>query len=108
MDFISSTILSGLLYDGLKGGAKLSVELLKEKLQGWLIDDSVAELLVDQLKDKQIERLNAHYIQEEINSSSSIMECLKQIKPDPNCPPPSQVHYGSGDNVGRDKVIYQK
>ena len=34
MDILSASILSGLIYDGVKGGAVIGFDMLKSKLQG--------------------------------------------------------------------------
>ena len=38
MDFLTATILSGIVYDTLKCGVMLSADNLKNKLTDWLID----------------------------------------------------------------------
>ena len=84
MDFLTSTILSGMLYDGFKSGATLTVNFLKEKLQGWLFDNDVLEQLTDKLKVLELEDLAEHAIEKEINRTPSVLDCIKQIKVDQN------------------------
>ncbi|EJL6514227.1 MULTISPECIES: GapS6a family protein [Vibrio] len=81
MDFLTATILSGLIYDGVKDGATIGFDLLKSKLQGWLIDDNQIQLLVEQLKDAGInEDLAPHAIERKIEEHQPLTKLLKQIK----------------------------
>lgn len=55
MDFISSSILGGLLWDGIKKGLPLTMEYLQQNTQGYRINDSIfAQLkqLTQQLPQK--------------------------------------------------------
>ena len=63
MNFLSSTILSGILYDGFKTGAKLTVSFLKENLQGWLFDDAMLEQLARNLQALELEELADYRIE---------------------------------------------
>ncbi|WP_283629218.1 GapS6a family protein [Shewanella baltica] len=81
MDFLTATILSGLIYDGVKGGAMIGFDLLKSKLQGWLIDDNQIQLLVEELKEAGInEDLAPHAIERKIQEHQPLTKLLKQIK----------------------------
>lgn len=81
MDFLTSAILSGLLYDGIKDGAVIGFELLKSKLQGWLIDDNQIKLMVEQLKEAGInEDLAPHAMERKIEAHKPLLDLLKQIK----------------------------
>lgn len=108
MEFLTSTILSGMLYDGYKSGAALTTSFLKQKLQGWLFDDEVIEQLSSQLKALELEDLGEHSIEKKINTTPSVLDCMKRIKIDQNIGSVSQVHSGSGDNVAGNKVTYNK
>ena len=108
MDFLTSTVLSGMLYDGFKNGAKITASFLKEKLQGWLFDDVVIGQLADRLKVLELDDLAEHVIERKINESSNVLDCIKEIKIDQNIGSVTQVHSGSGDNVAGNKVTYNK
>jgi hypothetical protein len=108
MDFLTSTILSGMLYDGFKSGATLTASFLKEKLQGWLFDEDVIKQLTDNLKVLELEDLAEHAIEKKINRTPSVLDCIEQIKIDQNIGSVTQVHNGSGDNVAGNKVTYNK
>jgi hypothetical protein len=108
MDFLTSTALSGMLYDGFKTGAKLTVCFLKEKLQGWLFDDDVVEQLADKLKSLELDDLAEHVIERRINETPSVLDCMQGIRIDQTIGSVSQIHSGSGDNVAGNKVTYNK
>ena len=108
MEFLSSTLLSGMLYDGFKKGASLTSDFLKEKLQGWLFDDDLVEQLTDRLKELELDDLAEHAIERKINSAPAILDCIKEIKIDQNIGSVTQLHSGSGDNVAGNKVTYNK
>lgn len=108
MDFLTSTILSGMLYDSFKSGATLTASFLKEKLQGWLFDDDVVEQLADKLKALELEDLSEHAIEKKINKTPSVLDCIKQIKIEQNIGSVTQFHSGIGDNVAGNKYTNYK
>ncbi len=108
MGFLSATVLSGMLYDGFKTGAKLTVDLLKDKLQGWLIDDVVVKQLTDELKALELGDLAQRVIERKINETPKILDCIREIKLDQSIGSVIQNHNGSGDNVAGSKITYNK
>ena len=72
MDFLTSTILSGLLYDGFKSGALLTIDLLKEKLTGWIFDEETLHELTHKLESMHLDDLSEHAIERKINEASEI------------------------------------
>ncbi len=107
MDFLTSTVLSGMLYDCFKVGAKLTTDILKEKLQGWLFDDALLGQLADELSAMELDSFSERTIENKINESPSILNYLQHIKPEKNISSAIQTHYGSGDNVVN-KTVYNK
>lgn len=82
MDFMTATILSGLIYDGVKAGATIGYDMLKSKLQGWIIDDEQIQIIIEQLKEAGIdEDLAPHAIERKIKEHQPLIELLKEIKP---------------------------
>jgi|GEM_PF-495629 hypothetical protein len=108
MDFLTSTVLSGILYDGFKAGTILSASFLKDKLQGWLFDDVLVQQLADELKSLKLEDLAEHAIERKINETPNVLNCMKEIKMEQTIGSVSQIHSGTGDNVAGNKVIYNK
>ena len=47
MDFITSAILGGLLWDGMKAGLPLTLDYIQSKAQGYILDDSTLTKLED-------------------------------------------------------------
>ena len=109
MDFLTSTFLSGVLYDGFKG-AEISSDFLKEKLQGWLIDDELLEKLVEKVNSLELQDYGEHVIERKLRESGDLQEILKLIKPEQNTKIGSvtQNHSGSGDNIVGNKTVYHK
>jgi len=106
MDFLSTAVLSGIAYDILKKGLSLSASNLKEKLKDWaeveIIVPRIAEelnklALTDDMSEKAIER--------SINQSQSLLELLTTVKKPQVSNVIVQHHTGSGDNIGRNKII---
>ncbi|WP_421180250.1 GapS6a family protein [Aeromonas enteropelogenes] len=85
MDFLTATILSGLIYDGVKAGAAIGFDMLKSKLQGWIVDDVQIQTIVEQLKEAGIhEELAPHAIERRINEQQPLLRLLQEIKPSPS------------------------
>jgi hypothetical protein len=109
MDFITTTIFSGMLYDGFKNGIAITTDFLKDSLQGWLIDDPLLEKLADKVNALELKDYGERAIERQLNESIELQEILKLIKPEQNTNIGSvtQNHSGSGDNVVN-KTIYNK
>jgi len=106
-EFLTATILSGVTYDMLKYGAILSVETLRERLKNWLIGEQELSLLADGLNNLQLtDEMSETAIERKIAASLELTELLKNIKPTTENNTIIQNHSGSGDNVGRDKIIH--
>ncbi|AMM82859.1 MULTISPECIES: GapS6a family protein [Pasteurella] len=85
MEYLTATILAGLLYDGFKNGSSICYKLLKSKLQGWIIDDNQLNKLVSELKKAGVnEDLASHVIERKINEHPQLTEILKNLKPSNN------------------------
>ncbi len=110
MDFLTSTLLSGMLYDGFREGGAITSNFLKEKLQNWLFDDAVLEDLADKVNDLELQDYNERVIERKLNESLELQEILKLVTPDQNASIGSVTmnHSGSGDNVVGNKTVYHK
>jgi hypothetical protein len=108
MDFLTSTVLSGVLYDGFKKGAAITSDFLKEKLQGWLIDNELLENLTEKVNTLQLQDYGELVIERKLNQSEELQEMLKLITPvqNTNIGMVTQNHSGSGDNV-INKTVYK-
>ena len=108
MDFLTSTILSGIAYDVLKCGMLLTTDNLKDRLRDWIIDDSTLPALAGELKKLSLtNEMSESAIERKIITSPELISLLENIKPMSEGNTIIQYHNGSGDNVGRDKIINQ-
>ena len=105
MDFISSAVLSGFLYDMLKHGASISADIVKAKLKDWVVSDIVSSALSDEISKLNLnDELSESAIEKKINQAPKLMELMATIKKAENVTTIIQNHSGTGDNVGRDKI----
>ena len=81
MEFLNAAILSGLIYDGVKTGVAFHYEVLKSKLQDWLIDDSQMQKIYEHLEEVGVnEELSQNAIEKRINSSQLLLELIGQVR----------------------------
>ncbi|NOV29050.1 hypothetical protein [Methylomonas sp. ZR1] len=106
-EFLTATILSGIAYDVMKCGVVLSIDELKQRLKGWLISDTEIVILTDELKNLELtNQMSETAIERRILDSHQIQSIIKNIKPASEGNTIIQHHSGSGDNIGRDKIIH--
>jgi hypothetical protein len=106
MDFLTATILSGITYDLIKCGTLLTADNFKERLREWVIGDSSLIVLADELNKLNLSsEMSELAIEKRITASPELMSLLQKIKPIEVATTINQSHSGSGDNVGRDKII---
>jgi len=104
MEFITSAVLSGLLYDMLKHQVSLTADNIKEKLQGWLVDDSIAKSVEIELVKLQLsDEMSESAIANKLASADELAVLLREIKSTTQTTI-IQTHSGSGDNVAGDKI----
>lgn len=105
MEFITTTILSGVIYDILKRGVFLTKDVLANNLKKWLIDDATLEKLAIKLQELNLnDEMSEKAIEREINSSNQIKELLTKISAH-NVDIDIQIHSGTGDNIIGNKII---
>ncbi len=106
MEFMSATILSGVLYDCLKHGTYVTASKLKEKFQGWIIDDQLATKLESQVTALKLnDEMSEKAITKHIEASLELNRLLREIRPVAQASVINQVHNGTGDNIAGDKII---
>lgn len=82
MDFLTSTILSGLAWDGIKYAGSVSSNYLKEKLTTWIIDDKELEIIASKINDiPEAYKKNEKFLELAIEEDAQLMELLKKINP---------------------------
>jgi len=105
MEFITIAALSGILYDMLKHQVSLTADNIKEKLQGWLVDDSIANAVEAELVKLQLsDEMSESAIAKKLDCSNELTALLKEIKPTTQTTI-IQTHSGTGDNVAGNKTI---
>ena len=109
MEYFTTTLLSGLLYDAFKEQVFISSNFLKSKLQGWIFDDDQLEKLATKINTLDLHDYSEKRIEKELNGSEELQNILHQIKPEKSTIIGSvkQKHNGSGDNIVGNKTVYQ-
>jgi hypothetical protein len=106
MDFLTASILSGIAYDMVYTGIKFTTSTVKERFKEWVIDDAVASVIADELIKLELnEDHSPKFIEKQLNNSQELLTILEKIQPTQVI---NQTSYGSGDNIGRDKIINHK
>jgi hypothetical protein len=107
MDFLTGAILSGIAYDMIKCGVMLSKDELKERLRDWIIGDNELLILSNELKKLELtDEMSETAIERKIAATPELKQLLENIKPVSESNTIIQHHSGSGDNIGRDKIIH--
>ncbi|WP_019865943.1 GapS6a family protein [Methylovulum miyakonense] len=107
-EFLTSTVLSGITYDIIKCGAMLGVDDLKQRLRGWVISDiELAAMTYELNKLELTDEMSETAIERKITASAELNQLIENIKPSSESNTIIQHHSGSGDNVGRDKIIHR-
>lgn len=106
-DFLTSTVLSGIAYDIMKCGVIISIDALRLRLKNWLINESEITALNDELNRLDLtNEMSETVIERKISDSCDLQSLIKNIKPASEGAKIHQQHSGSGDNIGRDKIIH--
>lgn len=104
MDFLTASIFSGLLYDGVKEGAKITTSLCKSVLQGWIVDDDVISQVVCKLQDSGIsEDLNQRAIEKKICENDLLLDLISKIPAAPITSSVSQSSHIGSNVIGHEK-----
>ncbi|EIB96310.1 hypothetical protein [Pantoea sp. Sc1] len=105
MEPITTAILARGIYELLQSGITWSKDALKERLQTIIANEVKAELLAQNLQSLDVNKdMSESAIEKKIAVSSEVTEILKTVT-DKDIVSINQHHTGSGDNVGRDKII---
>jgi hypothetical protein len=109
MEFLTSAILSGIAYDIIKCGMQLTADNLQDGLREWVINDSLVSVLTTELNKLGLtNEMSESAIERKILTSNELISLIENIKPISEGNTIIQSHSGSGDNVGRDKIIHHK
>ncbi|WP_096155708.1 hypothetical protein [Bacillus sp. FJAT-45066] len=82
MDFLTSTILAGLAWDGIKYIGNLTSEYLKGKLQEWIIDEEQIDEIASKINEfPEAYKKNEKFLELAIQEDEDLQELLKKIHP---------------------------
>lgn len=105
LDLMSAAVLSGVIYDVLKYQAKVTGQALKSRLKEWVLDDDSADEIANEINGIGINQdLSEAAIKRKIQDSDRLAQLMKEIQPASQTNI-NQIHNGTGDNIGRDKVV---
>ncbi len=114
MDFITSTIISGAVYDIIKHGLVITADTVKEKLGRWITQDAIAAEVAEQLSTLGItDELSPVGIERRVDANPELCQLIERINLNLAVSAPStittvnQTHSGSGDNVAGNKISYK-
>ena len=103
MDFLTASICSGIAYDMVCSGIKFTTATIKEQFKDWILDEAVATVIADELTKLELNEDNSpKFIEKQLNKSKELLAIFEKTQPTQIL---NQTSYGSGDNVGRDKII---
>jgi len=82
MDFLTSTVLSGIAWDGIKYAGNITSKYLKERLGDWIVNDKVLEELASKINDlPDAYKKNDKFLELAIQEDESLQELLRNIQP---------------------------
>lgn len=81
MEFLTSTILSGLAWDGIKEMGKITGTYIKKKLKGWIIDDKQAYEIAENINQMpELYKKSEKILEGAIEDNERLMNILKSIR----------------------------
>ncbi|CCO24058.1 GapS6a family protein [Maridesulfovibrio hydrothermalis] len=105
MDFVAASFLSGVIYDIMKTGAQVGLETLKPKFMDWLVDDDQLNTIAKKVDDLSLnDEMSEKAIERKISEDRTLVSLIENLQPR-STTTINQNHNGTGDNVGRDKVV---
>lgn len=102
MDPIMMSLITSAVYDLVKAGTVLSCKKLKGALTQYITSEHHAEIVAEKISHLEISRSMSEYaIEEKMKSDPELVEILNNLPQQDRAL--TQIHYGSGDNVGGSK-----
>ncbi|EOU1649693.1 MAG: hypothetical protein E7H79_10115 [Clostridium perfringens] len=81
MDFLTATILSGVVYDQIKKGGEITGKYIKERLRGWIVSDKESENIAKKINEiDEPYKKNGKFLTIAIEDDEELMNILKNIK----------------------------
>ncbi|MBB6714783.1 hypothetical protein [Clostridium gasigenes] len=82
MEMLTTTILSGMVWDIIKGGGKLTADYLKKKLKAWILEEESYQVITSSINDaSDNDKKSIKYLDAYIDSDDKIKEILKTATP---------------------------
>jgi hypothetical protein len=82
VDFLTSTVLAGIAWDGIKYAGNITSKYLKEKLGDWIVDDGKLEEIASKINDfPDAYKKNDKFLELAIQEDENLQELLKNIHP---------------------------
>ncbi|MDG0801448.1 GapS6a family protein [Pectobacterium polaris] len=107
MDTVTSAIVSGAVYDIFKKGISFTKEKIKEQLSAFITNDDCVEIIAKKLAAMDLnDDMSEKAIQRKVEDDTDILTALDNLSRN-DVAKINQHHYGSGDNVGGNKIINQ-
>lgn len=101
IQYVTSTVFSGMLYEMLSSGVKLSTQNLFERFRGWIVDEATVEKIADQVANLSLtDELNERAIERRVSGSQELMKLLDEIPRD------STVTNYTQNNTYGDNVMF--
>jgi len=105
MEPITTAILARGIYDLIQASVSWSKDALKEKLRTFINDETKVEELAQKIEKIDVnEDMSQKAIEKKLMIDPEILEIIRSIK-DEEKVNVKQQHFGSGDNVARDKIV---
>lgn len=82
MDFLTSTILSGIAWDGIKEFGSIPGRYIKSRLTQWLVDDTTCEKIANKINDMPEEyKKSKRFLEVAIDENEELLSIIKSIQP---------------------------
>ena len=103
MNYLTSVMLSGIIYNIILSGASITVNSLKSKLRGWLLSEKELEILQNQVNSiENLDGLSAKAIAQKLDNNDRVQQIIQSAKYDNSVNTITQTHLGNGHIAGRD------
>ncbi|QIZ41045.1 hypothetical protein BHV55_04950 [Bacillus sp. RZ2MS9] len=78
MDFLTSTVLSGIAWDGIKSMGYVTGEYLKNQLKEWMLDEKSYETIVNKINDMPEDyKKSKKFLEAAIDDDTQLQNILK-------------------------------
>lgn len=105
MDIVTSSIISGAVYDMFKKGVVFTKDKIRKKLSEYITNDESIKLISEKLSNLEIDdEMSEIAIKRKIDADPEILKILANLE-NKGSTTINQQHLGQGDNVGGNKII---